>query len=161
MLPTSSTHSVVDLETFLRTPVLGSNHPYLFFAMAQISKSRHWEVGSGKLVPENIDRCVEIMQDDLAVTYWQTKLAENPSLDPWVTIRAGRKHWQDKEQILDVCALVWKQASLTYAADDPLGNHFTFRIQKWQDAKQQIIDSKMDPVEFLKTMSQKEADAHT
>ena len=158
MLPAAS-RSVVDLNTYLKTPVLGSNHPYLFYAIAQISKQRGWKVGSGKLVPENVDQCIKVMQDDLAVTYWQTKLAENPALDPWLTIRKGRKHWQEENQSLDVCALIWRQASLTYGANDPFGNHFTFRISTWQDAKQEIQNSGLSPIEFLKTMSLKQAES--
>jgi len=157
MLPAASKGIGVDLNSYLKTPVLGSNHPYLFFAIAQISKKRDWNVGCGKLVPENVDKCIQVMQDDLAVTYWQTKMAVKPSLDPWKTLRDGRKYWQEKKQLLNVCALIWRQASLTYDKDDPLGNHFTFAIKKWQDAKKDIVKSGLDPVKFLKEKSKEAA----
>lgn len=143
----------VDGDNYLKTPVLGSNHPYLFYAKAQIDKKRKWEVGSAHLVPENVDACVSVMQDDLAVTYWQVKMAENPAQDPWAVVKVGRDFWKQPEQLLDVCALIWRQASLRYAPDDPLGNHFTFDIEDWLAAKDEIQSSGKKPVDFLKQRS--------
>ena len=139
----------VDTADYLRTPVLGSNHPYLFFAMAQINDAAGLDVGCAKLNPGNIDRCISVMQDDLAVTRWQVSMAEDPSQNPWDVINAGKQYWRHEDQLMDVCALIWRQASLYYAPDDPLGNHFTFNITDWKEARQQIEESGLSPVEFL------------
>ena len=150
----------VDQNNYLKTPVLGSNHPYLFYAIAQIDDKRGWGVGGARLVPENVDKCVGIMQDDLAVTYWQTKMADDPSQDPWLVVKEGREYWKSPEQLLDVCALIWRQASLRYdQKNDPLGNHFTFDIKDWKTAREEIASSNLDPVEFLKSRSAKAAES--
>ena len=145
----------VDGDNYLKTPVLGSNHPYLFYALAQISSKRNWNVGCGRLVPENVAKCISVMQDDLAVTYWQVNMADNPSQDPWAVIKQGREFWKRPEQQLNVCSLIWRQASLYYKPDDPLGNHFLFNIDNWKTAKQTIdADGYGDnPEQFLKDKS--------
>lgn len=139
----------VDTKNYLRTPVLGSNHPYLFFAIAQIDEAAKSNVGSARLNPKNIEKCISVMQDDLAVVRWQVQMAEVPSQNPWDRINESKTFWRNDDRLLDVCALIWRQASLYYAPEDPFGNYFTFRIDDWKKAKQQIRDSKLNPIEFL------------
>ncbi len=108
----------------LKTPVLGANHPYRFYAQAQISKDS--DVGSGKIVPEQCPAVVKVMQDDLAAARWQMEMARDPSQNPAQLIESCEAYWRDEAQQARVCALVQHQGSLLYPDPDSL--QFKFRL---------------------------------
>ncbi len=62
----------------MKTPVLGVNHPYRFYAQAQIDDDDPdtGYVGSGKIVPKNCEGVVQLMKKDLAAARWQVLMAE-------------------------------------------------------------------------------------
>ena len=53
-------------------------------------------------------------QDDLAVVRWQVQMANDPSLDPWDTIRESQAFWKAPEQQERVELLIKRHGSLTY-----------------------------------------------
>src|SRR5205807_605625 len=64
-----------------KTAVLGANHPYRFYATAQIGKGE--DVGSGHILPgKNCQDAVKVMTQDLIVARWQKVLADDPTRDP-------------------------------------------------------------------------------
>lgn len=126
---------ILEVVPGLKTPVLGSNHPYNFFYTAQASDGVGL-VGSGKMIDSEKVRskCTLLQQEDLAVVRWQVKMAEDPSQDPWEVIEQSRAFWKDEAQQAEVCALVKRHASLTYA--DPAGNKFSFALSM-EDARKE------------------------
>jgi hypothetical protein len=113
---------ILEAATGLKTPVLGSNHPYRFYATAQGGPT----VGSGKMLPGKAELCTQLQQDDLAVVRWQVEMARDPSQDPWEIIRASQAFWKAAPQQELVQALVRRHASLTYG--DPEGCKFWFAL---------------------------------
>ena len=114
---------VVELLPGLKTAVLGSNHPYRFYAEAQGGST----VGSGTMLPGKDAICTELQQDDLAVVRWQVQMAKDPSQDPWRVIREAQDFWKAKAQQDRVAALVRRHGSLQY--DDPAGFRFRFLLR--------------------------------
>ncbi len=108
-----------------KTPVLGSNHPYKFYYVAQQSDGEHL-VGSGYLIPDKIEECIELQQEDLAVVRWQVEMAKDPSQDPWQVIAEAKAYWKESGQQRLVKALVYRHGSLTY--DTPAGLKFKFAL---------------------------------
>lgn len=108
-----------------RTPVLGSNHPYLFYYMAQ-AKDGAGEVGSGKMLPgqDILDACTKLQQVDLAVVRWQVEMAKDPSQDPWQMIADCKAYWTAPGQQELVKKLVIRHGSLKYETPD--GFNFWF-----------------------------------
>ncbi len=118
---------IIEVIEGLKTPILGSNHPYRFYWEAQADpKYGNGEVGSGKMLPGSMDICTRLQQDDLAVVRWQVKMAEDPSQDPWKVIADAQAHWKDPAQQKMVCALVKRHGSLTYKTSD--GYDFWFAL---------------------------------
>ncbi len=115
---------IIEVIPGLKTPVLGSNHPYRFYATAQGGST----VGSGQMLPGQAirDMCVQLQQDDLAVVRWQVEMAKDPSQDPWKVIRDSQAIWKSRDKQDLVTALVNRHASLKY--DDPDGYHFRFLL---------------------------------
>lgn len=110
---------VIEVLPGLKTPVLGSNHPYRFYGAAQttrVNPKPGQVIGSGQMLPGTavMDTCRGLQQDDLAVVRWQVQMAENPALDPWATIRKAKKFWQAPEQQELVDRLIKRHGSLTY-----------------------------------------------
>jgi len=112
----------------MKTPVLGVNHPYRFYAQAQIDDSNPdtGYVGSGKIVPKNCEGVVQLMKKDLAAARWQVLMAENPSQDPQTLIQECEKYWEAPERTADVCKLVMHEGSLLYPNLPALD--FTYRL---------------------------------
>lgn len=113
---------VIEVLPGLKTPVLGSNHPYRFYATAQGGQT----VGSGILLPDKIEACTQLQQDDLAVVRWQVEMARDPSQDPWQVICESQAYWKAPAQQDLVQALVRRHGSLKY--DDPEGFSFRFLL---------------------------------
>lgn len=112
----------------MKTPVLGVNHPYRFYAQAQIDDDNPSAgyVGSGKIVPKNCEGVVKLMKKDLAAARWQVLIANNPSLDPQALIQECEAYWDAPEQAADVCRLVLHEGSLLYPNLPALD--FTYRL---------------------------------
>jgi hypothetical protein len=110
-----------------KTPVLGANHPYVFYATAQGFNT----VGSGKFLPP--PACVDatsVMKKDLAVAFWQKKMADDPTQDPQAVINAATAFWNDPAQAALVCQLVQHQGSLFYPDDSGLTYQFNVSMQQ-------------------------------
>ncbi len=116
---------IIEVLDGLKTPILGSNHPYRFYYQAQAMDGKG-EVGSGKMVPGSMESCTELQQDDLAVVRWQVKMAEDPSQDPWKVIADAQAYWKEPAQQKMVCALVKRHGSLKYKT--PAGYDFWFEL---------------------------------
>jgi len=102
-----------------KTPVLGANHPYMFYAAAQGT------VGSGHFQSASAcARAVTVMQGDLVACRWQKLMSDDPSQDPVAMVEECTKYWQDPARAGEICALARHQASLYYAS--PTSLQFTF-----------------------------------
>lgn len=112
---------VIEVLKGHKTPVLGSNHPYLFYYMAQ-AKDGAGEVGSGKMLSgqEIMDACVELQQVDLSVVRWQVEMAKNPSQDPWKMIADCQAYWTAPARQELVKKLVLRHGSLEYKTPEGL-----------------------------------------
>ena len=99
-----------------KTPIVGANHPYRFFAQGQIDDKnpKKGYVGSGRIVPKNCKGVVQVMKDDLAVARWQISMAEDPSQNPSAVLCECQKYWDAPEQMATVCNLVLHEGSLLY-----------------------------------------------
>ncbi|MCG8609660.1 MAG: hypothetical protein MI864_03910 [Pseudomonadales bacterium] len=111
-----------------KTAVLATNHPYRFYAQAQID-DKHPEtgyVGSGQIAPGHMRSAVNLMKDDLAAARWQVRMAADPSLDPQETMTECIEYWQQDAQLKTVCQLTLHQGSLYYP--DPNALQFCFKV---------------------------------
>ena len=107
-----------------KTPVLGSGHPYAFYAQVQA------EVGSGSVLPEKWPTAVKTMIKDLVVAGWQAQMsiqmAKNPKVDPNAVLKERQEYWTADKQKETVYALALHQGSLLYP--DPKSLEFTFAL---------------------------------
>lgn len=104
-----------------QTPVVGSNHPYNFYAEAQGFPT----VGSGKyLSAAKCANATVILQGDLAIARWQKMMFDEPAQDPQSLLEHCIAYWADPAQAAAVCALARHQASLTYDSPDSLAFRF-------------------------------------
>lgn len=103
-----------------QTPVLGSGHPYAFYAQVQA------EVGAGSILPEKWPSAVDTMIRDLVVCRWQVEMARDPTQDAESVRKACDEHWTAPEQARTVAALILHQGSLYYP--DPSSLEFTFNV---------------------------------
>ncbi len=118
---------VIQIIDGLKTPVLSSNHPFRFYATAQGGD----DVGHPRKVPLNCSKTVQLQKEDLTMVYWQKKMAEDPSQDPWKVIQEAKDYWNAPDKKPIVCALVKRHTSLSYWEDgefDPEGKHFHFDL---------------------------------
>jgi hypothetical protein len=93
-----------------KTAVLGTRHPYAFYAEAQGFET----VGSGKIIPANCKKAQSMMVQDLAAARWQKLMADDPSRDPQQTFDEAQKYWNDPARAAEICALVQHEGSLLY-----------------------------------------------
>jgi hypothetical protein len=128
--------AVVEILEGLKTPVLGSHHPFNFYYQIQDGgKSEKdpakYGVGRGESAVdrENCEKAVPIMKADLAVVRWQVSMARDPSQDPWQVIKEAETFWNAPAQQRMVCALVRRHASLFYH-DFPEGTRFEFKLSR-------------------------------
>lgn len=93
------------------TAVLGSNHPYMFYAVAQGGD----RVGSGKIA-DGVDpaRLASLMIGDLAAARWQMLMADDASQDPAALLQDCTAYWKDPARSATVAALIAHQGSLFY-----------------------------------------------
>ncbi len=113
-----------------KTRVLSTNHPYRFYAQAQIDDKQpdKYYVGCGEIAPGHLDSVIALMKDDLAAAHWQVQMSNDPSQDPQVVLDAGIDYWRDANRTDQVRQLVEHQGSLFYP--DPKALEFSFKIPK-------------------------------
>ncbi len=118
----------------LKTPVLASSHPYVFYGMAQ--GFGPGQIGAGSILPPLKDDKGQMhyplkdataqMIKDLAVARWLKDMSDDPSqsvADVWV---AAQKFWNDPAQTNTVSDLVQHQGSLCYY--NPPALDFKFNV---------------------------------
>lgn len=103
------------------TPVLATNHPYKFYAVAQGGGS----VGSGKITGDPA-QVRSLMLSDLAAARWQVAMAVDPTQDPAATLAEAAAYWNDPARQQLVSALIAHQGSLHYP--DPGALSFEFLV---------------------------------
>lgn len=102
----------------LKTPVLASTHPYVFYGVAQGFD----KIGSGLLV--NAPGATSQMQTDLAVAGWLKCMTHDPTQDPATVLTNQTQYWKAEAQQPTVTSLVTHQGSLHYS--NPATLAFTF-----------------------------------
>jgi hypothetical protein len=113
--------AVAEIVPGKKTPVLGSQHPYVFYAVAQGFPT----VGSGKfLSAAACAAAARVTQTDLATARWQMVMAADPTQDPRTALDACVAYWADPSRAGTICALTRHQASLYYASPESL--QFTY-----------------------------------
>ncbi len=101
---------IVEIINGRKTPVLGIEHPYAFYAQAQISDTTN--VGCGHIVnPEGLEK---MMIQDLAAARWQCQMADDPTQSPSAVAQDAIRYWNDPARADEVCALVRHEGSLYY-----------------------------------------------
>lgn len=106
-----------------KTAVLGSNHPYVFYAAAQGFDT----VGSGHFKSQgDCQAAAKVMKTDLIVARWQRVMADDPSQDPHAVLNDCTAYWNDPARAGEICALVQHQGSLSYP--DPNSLQFQFNV---------------------------------
>ena len=113
----------IEIQPGLKTHVLGSDHPYAFYAIIQT------EVGSGQINAEKCASGVSIMIKDLIVAGWQLRMASDPTQDPAAVVSELTAYWNDSAQAAKVCQLVQHQASLFYPNQDSLQYRFNVSME--------------------------------
>ena len=94
-----------------KTAVLGANHPYHFFAQAQIDPVHNKWIGSGQLGP-GCGGAEILMVQDLIAACWQVGMASDPSKDPGTQLNDCTNRWTQPSRKEEICALVQHQGSL-------------------------------------------------
>ena len=125
-----STSEAITIENIVqgrKTAVLGSGHPYAFYAQVQS------EVGDGTIIPQQCSTAVSTMKKDLTVSRWQVCMAGDPTLDPDAVFQECKDYWNSPEQQATICKLVLHQGSLLYP--DPNSLKFEYRVSLEQAAK--------------------------
>ena len=123
--------TVVEIIPGLRTPVMGSKHPYGFYWTAQVgSDTSTGTVGDGHMIAGNCGRAVDWMLSDLISTNWLKAMADNPTVDGDTVLKAVTAYWNDPSQDNLRCALVQSQATLEYT--DTKETIFDFRVDLQQ-----------------------------
>lgn len=112
---------VAEIIPGLKTPVLASSHPYVFYGKAQGFDA----IGSGIMPAANVAGATAQMLLDLAVAGWLTVMSEDPSQDPVAAWNAQKSSWASSAQAATVSALVDHQGSLLYS--DPKTLAFSFK----------------------------------
>ena len=112
-----------NLYPYKETAVLGANHPYHFFAQAQIDPQKNRWVGSGQLGPGCRGAQI-LMVQDLIAACWQVAMANAPATNPGAQLNECTSTWTQPAKANQVCAYVRRQGSLKY--DDPQGYKFSF-----------------------------------
>lgn len=119
-LKTYQTTVVTGIIPGLKTPVLASAHPYVFYGQAQGFD----KIGSGNLT--DVKDGTAQMLKDLAVARWLKEMSDDPEQDPAAAWTACQSFWSDPAQANVVSALVQHQGSLWY--NNPPSLEFVFKV---------------------------------
>lgn len=124
---------VTDILPGLKTPVLSSSHPYVFYGEAQGFNS----IGSGVIPPPSQDpttgktinylhNATTQMIKDLAVSLWLKNMSDDPSQAVAEVWANAQKFWHSLTQAPVVSSLVQHQGSLWY--NKPPTLDFVFKV---------------------------------
>ncbi len=119
---------LVEIVPGFKTPVLGANHPYYFYAQAQGFNT----VGSGTMLPSGCPTAQGIMVQDLIAARWQLAMAADPTQDPGSVLTTCTSYWHGPGQAAAVCAMVQHEGTLFYPTGTPAV--FTFKTSLAQGA---------------------------
>jgi hypothetical protein len=115
--------TTVEIIPGLKTAVIGSDHPYVFYASAQGFDT----VGLGRIASAaDCSQAVKQMTLDLIITRWQSVMASNPALNPQQVLQDCTAFWNNAAQQAQICALVRHQGSLYYASPTSLA--FSYQV---------------------------------
>ncbi len=116
---------IVEIIPGKTTAVIGSSHPYRFYAQAQISDTT--DVGLGYILPDKCQAVTKSMVDDLTVVRWQLLMAKDPTQDPRAVLDDCKSYWHNRDGARNhtLCSLVQHQGSLYYSSPESL--EFTFK----------------------------------
>ena len=115
--------ATVEVIPGLKTPVIASSHPYVFYGKAQGFD----KIGSGVMPAGNVAAATSQMQLDLAIAGWLKLMSDDPSQDPAAAWKTKQAYWTGGAQSPTVTALVNHQGSLFYS--DPKTLAFTFKTK--------------------------------
>lgn len=112
---------VIEILKGWKTPIIGSNHPYRFYAQAQKNQlDKYRKVGNGRL---NMDACKnglpDVMRDDLITTDWTLKMVDDP-LNPETLLAKVREFWHGSDGANTLCALTRSQSTLFYTDEEEI-----------------------------------------
>ncbi len=116
---------VANIIPGMKTPVLASSHPYVFYGIAQ----NFTDIGSGITPPANVPAATKQMQLDLAVAGWLKAMSDDPAQDPAAAWKTLQSHWSNNAQTPTVGALVQHQGSLWYYNKPSLDFKFKVSLQ--------------------------------
>ena len=142
----------------LKTPVLASSHPYVFYGMAQ--GFGPGQIGAGSILPPFKDDKGQMhyplkdataqMIKDLAVARWLKVMSDDPSqsvADVWA---AAQKFWNDLAQSNTVSDLVQHQGSLCYYKLPALDFRFDVALQSTTAAAKPAAIASVKPAKAAK-----------
>jgi hypothetical protein len=109
-----------------KTAVLGANHPYVFYGVAQSFAT----VGSGEILPLNAQQIADTIIKDLVVARWQVLMARDPSRDPRAVLDECNAYWADPERNGDICSLILHQGSLYYPDQNSLQFRYRWTLEQ-------------------------------
>lgn len=112
-----------DIIPGLKTPVLASSHPYVFYGDAQGFDKDN--IGSGIFTDPNRNSTAQMIKD-LAVARWLKAMSEDPSQDVAKVWTACQAFWNDPARASAVSDLVQHQGSLWY--NNPPSLDFVFKV---------------------------------
>ena len=120
--------TVIEIIDGLKTPVIASDHPYKFYAIAQIGQNKDGQsitIGDGQLAEGQLGPASAQMTNDLVVMRWLKLMAEAPSQLPDEVLKQCLTYWSDPAQQEAIQQLVNYQGSLSYADPTTLTYRFT------------------------------------
>ena len=103
----------------LTTPILGSTHPYHFYAQAQIDGAQGGYIGCGHM-GRGCRLAEMLMRQDMITARWQGSMALNAGADPFETQFRATDWALDASMDAAACALTQHQGSLYYASKTDL-----------------------------------------
>ena len=111
----------VQIVPGMKTPVLGANHPYDFYAQAQGFNT----VGDGSMIAASCPAAQTIMLQDIIAARWQMIMAANSTQNPQLVLAACTAYWNAPAQAAAICATVQHEGTLFYPTGTPAV--FTFK----------------------------------
>lgn len=120
--------TVIEIVKGRQTPVIASDHPYKFYAIAQIGKTADGKpstIGAGAVAEGQLAPAKKQMLNDLVVMRWLKLMADDSSQDPMKVLKDCQAYWADQTQDAAVTDLTNYQGSLLYS--DPATLAFSFK----------------------------------
>ncbi len=148
--------AVASILTGQQTAVISSDHPYKFYAIAQMSRDKTGKVtgsvGSGKVLDGQLDAAKQQMTNDLIVMRWLAAMASDPTQDPQQVLKDAQAFWLDPSQAQRIVDLVNYQGSLLYSDPNTLSFKFAAPRPSWLGASAPAVDKDAPPVKANKKL---------